>query len=60
MATEAKCKCLDCKYNEQGNCAAKTIQLDYHEDGSCQCLTYAPTGKKNDKAEVLYGNENRY
>ena len=31
MATEAKCKCLDCKYNEQGNCAAKTIQLDYNQ-----------------------------
>jgi hypothetical protein len=41
--TEAMCKCLDCQSNDQqGNCVAPQIQLDYAQDGSCQCLSYQP------------------
>jgi hypothetical protein len=41
---------------------AKTINLDYAEDGSCKCFTYEPVKKAtapsqapDKKAEVLYG-----
>jgi hypothetical protein len=62
MATNNKCKCVDCKFNENENCTAKTINLDYAEDGSCKCFTYesvekatSPNKTQDQKAQVLYG-----
>jgi hypothetical protein len=62
MATNNKCKCIDCKFNEKEVCMAKTINLDYAEDGSCKCFTYEPVKKAtapseapDQKAQILYG-----
>jgi hypothetical protein len=68
MATQNKCKCLDCKFNTDGNCTASTINLDYGPEGGCECLTYQPVAQKSSgkgpstttpeqKASVLYGGD---
>ena len=63
MATQNKCKCLDCKFNTDANCMATTISLDYGPEGGCECLTYQPVSEKSstktktseDQASTLYG-----
>lgn len=63
MATQNKCKCLDCKFNTDAICTASTISLDYGPEGGCECLTYEVGGEQSatktktseDQASTLYG-----
>jgi len=62
MATENKCKCLDCKFNTDGVCTASSINLDYGPQGGCECLTYevgeseqAQSKTPAQQASTLYG-----
>jgi len=42
--TNAMCKCMDCQSNSEGKCIAPEIELDYSENGGCECLSYSPMG----------------
>lgn len=49
--TEAMCKCIDCQSNSDGMCIAPEIELDYGENGGCECLSYMPVGDMGMPAE---------
>jgi hypothetical protein len=35
---------MDCQSNSEGVCMAPEINLDYGENGGCECLSYVPVG----------------